>query len=225
MSDTSVPTLETIKVLESLTEQDRQALESKCTIRRFASGEILVDERTSTNDVFFLVSGRARVVRFTFEKEEVKIATIEAGDTIGHLHAIDGGGRSATVIADRDCVAAGLPAEDFRDLLTKHGAITLNYLRRLAGIVRVLNTRVTAMSALSPDQRVCYELLRLAEPAEGGGYAVKELPSHRELASWANTTREMVAYVIGYLARRGIIERKHKTLYIHDLTALQALVG
>ena len=85
---------------------------------------------------------------------------------------------------------------------------------------------MTDLSLLSPDQRVYHELLRLAHPDEGVSqdWIINQLPSHREIASWANTSREAVAYVIGNLARRGIIERKHKTLYIHDYPALQAMV-
>ncbi|HEX8840061.1 MAG TPA: helix-turn-helix domain-containing protein, partial [Sphingomicrobium sp.] len=64
-----------------------------------------------------------------------------------------------------------------------------------------------------------------ARPVEDapGLLAIQETPGHDDLASWANTTREVVAYSIGTLARRGIVERKHKTLYIRDPETLRSL--
>ena len=162
------------------------------------------------DDVFFLVFGH--VVHRIEGGEEINIAQLDAGETIGAISAIDGGRRSATVIANVDCGTATVTSAEFRDLLAEHGLIALNYLRRFSKIIRALDNRLTDLSLLSPDQRVYHELLRLAHPDEGVSqdWIINQLPSHREIASWANTSREAVAYVIGNLARRGIIERKHK---------------
>ena len=83
------------------------------------------------------------------------------------------------------------------------------------------------LSLSTPQQRLYGEILRLAR---GTGHdetplAVPELPHHNELAAWANTSRDVVAYEIGALARRGIVERKHRTLYIREPETLRNLAS
>ena len=226
MSDGKDWNLSSIRVLVGLPENDMRELESNCVWKRFIAGDAIVDKDTPTDDVYFLVFGHARVVHRIDGGDEINIAQLDAGETIGAISAIDGGRRSATVIANVDCGTATIESAEFRDLLAEHGLIALNYLKRFSKIIRALDNRLTDLSMLSPDQRVYHELLRLAHPDEGTSqdWIISQLPSHREIASWANTSREAVAYVIGHLARRGIIERKHKTLYIHDYHALQAMV-
>jgi len=70
-------------------------------------------------------------------------------------------------------------------------------------------------------------MLRMARPSDGQGgpLAIGDMPNHDALATWANTTPDVVAFAIGSLARRGIVERKHKTLYIRDPDALRDLAG
>jgi len=135
--------------------------------------------------------------------------------------------RSASVIANEDSGVAVLPGSEFRGFLMQHGDLALKYLERFANIVRGLDNRVTDMSVLQPDKRVYNQLLRLSRLRENTAdeWVIEELPSHREIASWTSTTREVVAYVIGSLSRRNIIERKQKTLYVRDVRALRAMAG
>jgi len=215
-----------IKVLKGLPKDAMSKLEVQCAWKRFLENDVIVDKDTLTDGVFFIVFGNARVVHQIGGGEEVNIATLEIGDTVGEMSAIDGGRRSATVIANLECGTATIGSAEFRELLAEHGIVALNYLKKFSKMIRALDNRVLDLTLLSPDQRVFHELFRLAHPDDGPSedWVISHLPSHREIAMWANTSRETVAYVIGNLARRGIIERKHKTLYIHDFHALRRMM-
>ena len=102
MSDGYDWNLSSIEVLEGLPEEAKRELESKCVWKRFIENDAIVDKDMTTDDVFFIIFGHARVVHRVEGGEEVNIASIEAGDTIGAISAIDGGRRSATVIANVD---------------------------------------------------------------------------------------------------------------------------
>lgn len=220
--------LANIAVLNDLGEDIRHALETKCVWQRVPPETVIVGVDQSI-DVYFLVYGTARVVHAVnneeYEGEEVVFAELQGGDTFGEIAAIDGHPRSAMVVSTSECGVAKLPGEEFRHAVQEHGDFAMAILKHFARIIRNLDQRVTHVSLRTPQQRVFHELLRLARPAEPGSkeYAVTEVPSHRDIASWSSTTRDVVAQSIANLARRGIVERKHTTLYVRDIEALREL--
>jgi CRP/FNR family cyclic AMP-dependent transcriptional regulator len=223
--------LDNISMLRRLSPDERKALDNKCIFRRLMPGEVVVDRFSANVAVFFMISGTARVVHHVkdgaAESQEITIATVSAGDTLGEISAIDGLGRSATVIAEENCVVAELPQAEFNALMVRRGDVALELLRRWAATIRQLSDKVSYLSTGSPDQRVYAELVRLARVEKPGSdrWLIRELPSHQDLAKWAQTTRETVASAVAELVRRGVAERRTKTFYINDYAALRELVS
>lgn len=215
-----------VQLFRELSEAERTAIEAKCGYRRFGAGDVMVARYGAGNAVYFLLSGTGRVVHYLPGEDEITIATVGPGDTIGEIAAVDGLGRSATIIANEDCTVAELPRNEFHALVTRHGGVALALLCRWAAIIRELDDKFSYVSTISPDQRVYSQLVRLArrEQASTERWLVRELPSHQELAEWAQTSRESVAAAIAELYRRGIAERRHKSLVIHDYAMLKSLV-
>ena len=219
--------LDSIRLLRTLPPEELRLLEARCNFRRFAAGEVVLEAHRADIGIFFMVAGAARVVHNIADNEEIAIAAVVAGDTIGEVSAIDSLGRAATVVAEEDCLVAELPKEDFLALIVRRGDVALELLRRWARVIRALDEKVSYLSTGSPDQRVYGQLIRLArrENPEDGHWLIRELPSHQDLAEWAQTSREVVASAIGELVRRGVVERRTKTLHINDYQALKDLVG
>jgi len=217
--------LDSVTLLRQLPEKERSALARRCAFKAVVAGQVILDRFSASNGVCFLVAGVARVVHYVEDHEEITIATIPAGDTIGEISSIDGLGRSATVVADADCVIAELTQADFHALLARHGEVALDLLRRWADTIRKLSDKVSFLSTGSPDQRVYAELVRLARPEQPGGsrWLIRELPSHQDLARWAQTSREVVAGAVAELVRRGVAERRTRCLHIIDYGMLKSL--
>jgi CRP-like cAMP-binding protein len=213
--------LDGIRLLQSLGVEERRALEKKCTLRRFAAGETLIERFSAGSSVLFLQSGVARVVHNAGENGEITIATVGAGNTLGEIAAIDGLGRTATILAESDCVAAELPSEAFGALLGSRAELGLDLLRRWASVIRQLDEKISFLATGSPDQRVYAELLRLARPTSTGGdrWVIMEMPVNSQ------TSREVVIRVLAELARAGTVERRAKTLHINDYDALRVLAS
>jgi CRP-like cAMP-binding protein len=215
-----------VKILRTVPEDELRRLETRCTYRRLAPGDLLMTRFSSGGAVYFILAGRVRVAHFLDGQDEVTIATISIGEAIGEISAIDGGTASATVIAEEDCVIAELPKEEFQALLVRRGEVAVSLLRRWAAIIRDLDDKVSLVSSVGPEQRICSELVRLARVDRPGSdrWLVPELPSHQDLAIRAQTTREAVASTIAELASRGIVERRTRALHILDYKGLQGMV-
>ena len=90
-----------------------------------------------------------------------------------------------------------------------------------------MNERVSTLSLTVPRQRVYLELLRLAvpDPRGGGAWLIEPLPTHNDIAGWAGVDEEEVAHAIGKLAREKVLERRNKTLIIHDRAKIHEMSG
>jgi CRP-like cAMP-binding protein len=118
---------------------------------------------------------------------------------------------------------AKYPAEEFRNLVVTVPEFASALIRRMAEIIRGSDEQIINLSVLTASQRVCLQLLRLAEPdpVSSGSWLVYPLPTQAVLAGDAGTTRETVARVFGRLTEKGLIHRKGRSLYIHDRQTLE----
>jgi CRP-like cAMP-binding protein len=142
---------------------------------------------------------------------------------VGEMAAIDGQPRSANVIATEDSLVAVLDAASFIELLKQFGTISFGLLQRLSMMVRTSGDRVVELSVLEAKQRVCSELLRLSKlvPSVDDLWGIEPLPSLRQIAGSAGTTREITANTLSQLYARNIANRKGENLYIADRKALE----
>ncbi|MCK5166561.1 MAG: Crp/Fnr family transcriptional regulator [Rhodospirillaceae bacterium] len=223
----SVRTLKGSELLAEAPPEIVADLERKCRWLNFEENQIIVNRDDESTDVYLIISGKVKVMDFLADDQEVALAELGPGASFGELSAMDKSKRSARVTALEDTVMATISSGDFRRLLMDVPGIAVMLLKRFAALIRTLNTRITALSTMTPHQRVYYELIRMSEPnPQGDGtWLIHYLPKHEEIASWSGTSREDVAMAIGHLAREGIVNRKHKSLIIKDHDRLQMLLN
>ncbi len=193
-------------------------MEDMCEWHEFDTDDVVIELADGSTAVYFVVGGRLKVMDFMDQEKEVSLAELRDGDCFGEISAIDGKERSARVTALEPTLLASMNSKEFRQILIMCPEISLVLLKRFAGFIRTLTTRVTSLSTMTPRQRVYFELLRISEPnAEGdGSWIINNIPSHSEIASWVGAEKGIVADAIGSLAREGVVARKHKSLVIKD---------
>jgi CRP-like cAMP-binding protein len=178
--------------------------------------------------VHFIVWGRVRVLDYAASGREVAFDDIGPGGSVGELAAIDGGTRSASVIAVQRTLSASLDQRNFLKVLADHPDAGLATMRRLTRMVRQASERIMDLSALGANNRVHAEILRLAREAAGPDAETARLspiPVHSEVASRVSTTRETVARVFSDLTREGILRKERNVLVVDDVPALAELVA
>lgn len=207
-----------------LPDEAVREIERCCSWHRFQANDQVFDAESDTLEVYFVVDGAVRILTQSGDRE-VALADVVGGNYFGELAAIDGMKRSARVIATRDSVLASLDGLSFLEYMQRHPPIALKVLERLTRIIRTLDRRVTQLSTQSELQRVYLELVRLGQvdASRPDGWHIPDLPNHKEIASWAGTSRETVAQAIGELARDGVVKRKGMGLIISDWPRLQLM--
>ena len=224
-----VQSLGGIQLFRDLDPMRRGNIEQRCAWRRWSPGEHIIDRESESNDVYFLIHGRARVVEYSPSgKREVILDDILPGGWFGELSAIDGEPRSASIVAVEDTLTASLSSKSFLDLIFEEREIGMALLCRLTEMVRASTERIVELSTKDAQNRVYAELLRQAKT--GGGLQpntalINPVPVHSDIAAKVSTTRETVARVMSDLAHKNLVRRSDKGLVLLDVEQLTGLLA
>ena len=224
--DDVTASLKGIDFLGDLTAKEVEAIEQACRFKTYRAQEQIIDRQSSTQDVFFVVRGKVRVVNYSLAGREITLDDVGAGSYFGELAAIDGRPRSASVMALAETLVASLPRTAFLKVLSDHPSTAHKLMTRLAQIVRMATDRIMDLSTLAANNRVHAELLRLARAGMKGENkaVIRPIPVHGDIASRISTTRETVARVLNDLARQGVVTRTKDSLLVNDVERLGDLV-
>jgi CRP-like cAMP-binding protein len=214
-----------VALFADLPEAARRQIEKACRWRTYAAGQTIILRDEGGNDVYFVVAGLARVVLYSAAGREVSFDEIGPGACVGELAAIDGGTRSAGVVALAPSLVAILPRAAFLETLAAEPKAALALLNRLAAALRQATARIFELSTLGAHNRVYAELLRLARPAAGGRTVIRPIPAHGDIAARVSATRETVARALSDLAKKGVVARERQELVLRDPKRLKTMVS
>ncbi len=102
---------------------------------RFSAGRVIVKEGSPGTTFFVIVDGKANVIS---ESANRVLARFGPGDHFGELALLDGGPRSASVVAETPVAALQLSRTAFRDLVVSEPEVGLKIMEDLARRVRSL---------------------------------------------------------------------------------------
>jgi CRP/FNR family cyclic AMP-dependent transcriptional regulator len=102
---------------------------------RFRHGRAIVEAGLPGSAFYAIANGRAKVYRSKIPSGRA-IARLGPGDFFGEMALIDGGPRSATVVADGEVLAVRLSRSAFKKVVAKEPSVALSIMAELAGRIR-----------------------------------------------------------------------------------------
>ncbi len=183
-------------------------------------GTVIAREGDPGVGLFVIVDGDAEV---TIGGK--RMARLSQGDFFGEIALLDGGPRSASVVAVEPVETASLSRDDFLGLLRRNPAAVEGLLVMLARTIRRLSDEVGDFVFLDQQGRLAKKLLELAEThgRRGDGHEVEiGVPlTQDELATMIGATRARVNVLLGLFEARGTIVRGRRKIVIRDPAALR----
>lgn len=218
--------LESVSIFRGLSSSSMERIKRRCSCRRYEPRESIVGHLDTSDEVFFLLTGSARVTVRAADGKAVNFRELSPGGMFGEYAAIDGRPRSANVEARTSCLVVSMPADAFRELLEAEPKIAKILLEHFVREIRELTTRVFEFSTLAVRYRIQAEVLRLTQlsACKGAAARIVPAPTHAEIASRTSTHREAVTRELNRLAKIGILEQRNRELWITDVDRLAALV-
>ena len=142
--------LHRLPVMAGLDEAALQYLGALAAEEHSAAGDTILREGDPGDRVFFICSGRVRIVKDHGAAEPVVLAEMGPGDYFGEMSLVESVARSASVVAVESTCVFTLKSVNFYKLYRQHpdqyGIVVLNIARDLARRLRRLDEKFVAIS-------------------------------------------------------------------------------
>ncbi|MCX5854619.1 MAG: Crp/Fnr family transcriptional regulator [Deltaproteobacteria bacterium] len=182
----------------------------KITIeKRFSKNQVILQEEDTPHYLYFVYSGKVKVVQRSGDGKERMIAIHKRGDFFGEMAALDGMTAPATVIAIEDAKVGFITRADFENHLLKNRRVLMEIIAMLCGRLREAWRMLKMMSFADAEKRVRIILKNMEEQfgiKDQRGTIINFKLTHKDIAEFASISRETVTRTIKKLVDAGEIE-------------------
>jgi CRP/FNR family transcriptional regulator, cyclic AMP receptor protein len=126
--------LEAVPLFEGLTHKQLRKVADLADVARFMAGATLVKQGVVGDSFYVVLTGQAKVVA-----NKRTLNRLLPGDHFGEISLLDGGPRSASVVAETEMTLVIITQKDFLAMLAKDPEITVCLLEGMARTVRRLD--------------------------------------------------------------------------------------
>ncbi|WP_041193659.1 Crp/Fnr family transcriptional regulator [Candidatus Symbiobacter mobilis] len=200
-----------VPIFSSLTPAQMARLGSSVQKLRVKRGDVIVEQGKTSNSLFVILIGRARVVMTDERGKEVILASLGPGDYVGELSLIDGYAHSANVIAETQADLLMLGRAEFQSCLEDNRAISIAVIQGLAKRLRKADEQIRSLALMDVYDRVASVLENAAttEVTEAGPVRVLRGKLHRQdIAKMVGATRETVSRVMKDFEESGFLQTR-----------------
>jgi CRP-like cAMP-binding protein len=127
--------LESVPLFAALSQRHRRKVAGAARIRRFTDGTPLVVHGHAASELFVILDGHV-----TVDVPGGSQLTIGAGSFVGELALLDGGSRTASVVAEGPVVTLAITSRRFRKLMQTEPSIAICVAEELARRLRAVQT-------------------------------------------------------------------------------------
>lgn len=213
--------LKNIPLFKHLRNSQLKEIAARCKNARYKKGDVVFYKTDPSTDLYIVNSGKLKAILMDEEGDEMVLAQFEKGAFFGELSLLDGKGRSATIVADKDSELSILRQDVFLDLLYKNPRIAVELMTTLVGRLRKADEMIESLAFLEVGERLIRTFLETAEKGGSGvsGFLQTGKLTHKELAARIGSSREAVSKCMKVLLAKGIV----KEVEDHFLVACNAL--
>ncbi|RMD51052.1 MAG: Crp/Fnr family transcriptional regulator [Ignavibacteria bacterium] len=213
-----------VPIFQELPDEALIPLIKAGSIIKYFKDQIILEEKEEGSSLFFLLSGKVKIIRKSEDDKEVILNILREHDFFGEMSILDGYTRSATVIAMEDSELFVLRRKEFISLIEHFPDVSIKLIQIISKRLRLANLKIKALSIGDSEKKVGSVLLHLA--IDCGKYAnncveISDLPIQKEIANMAGTSRETVSRVFHILMKKGLINYDEEKITILDFEKFQ----
>jgi CRP/FNR family cyclic AMP-dependent transcriptional regulator len=194
-------------------------------LQTYDKGQAIYSKGDLTDKVFYLKTGRVKILVVDAEGIERVVSIIEPGNTFGEAAAFDGRPAYVSAVAMVASSAYALDSNELIGAMTQDVALLRVVLSELAHKQRILALQAESATFYSISERVALLLSLLSasygtNSPDGGGRRVQVGVPLAELASILGMSRVTISREIAKLHKAGVVTKNGRDIIILDLQAL-----
>jgi CRP-like cAMP-binding protein len=128
--------LANVRLFSSMSKRDLQKIAKASDEVDVPEGKVLVEQESRGREAFVVVEGQA-----TVKRNGRKVATFGPGDHFGELALLDGGPRTATVVAATPMTVLVIGQREFAGVLDEVPGLAHKVMASLAATIRELDQK------------------------------------------------------------------------------------
>lgn len=192
------------ELVDALPEPLRQ-LAQRGEVKHFRKQQRLIEEGTHGDTLFVILAGRLRAYSADERGREIVYGIHGPGEYLGEM-SLDGGPRSASVVAEEAAVCAVITRHTLLQHIAAHPGFALELIGRVIRRARLATQSARDMALLDAYGRVVRLLESLAETQPDGSRRISERLTHAEIAARVGCSREMISRLMKDLERGGYVQ-------------------
>lgn len=169
-----------------------RALAARGTPRSYRKGTLILEEGTQGDTLYLLLAGRVKAFSSDARGREVVYGVYGPGDYFGEM-SLDGGPRSASVVAESACACAVLTRQTLREHIKAEPEFAFDLIGRVIRRARLATQSARSMALLDTYGRLVNLLDTLAIVQPDGRRFIEPRPTHKDVANRLGCSREMVS--------------------------------
>ncbi len=201
--------IKNIPFFACLSEEELLELEQVIVEKRFSKGQVILHEEDTPNFMYFVESGKVKVVQMSEKGKEQILAIHKAGDFFGEMALMDGKTSPATVIAMEDVRIGMISKENFKRHVLRNEKMLREIISLLCLRLRESWMRLKVLSFGDAENKV-RTVLGLISIQWGvkdhRGRIIALKLTHEDIADYASVSRETVTRLLGKFLKDGEIE-------------------
>ncbi|OWR01470.1 Crp/Fnr family transcriptional regulator [Sphingopyxis witflariensis] len=206
-------------IFSGLSLQDWADLAGRAVQVNFIKGKELLSQGEAGDSMLILTEGSARVSMLSPHGREIVLAYAEPGAVLGEIALLDGGERTASVVATSAGVALQLGRNALRDFAASHPDFAWSLMQQLARRLRTADQTIESDRAYASGPRLARYLKRLIRQDVEATHRV-EL-SQTELGNFAGMSREHINRQLRSWEESGVISLEQGRVRVLDTDMLE----
>ena len=193
------------------------------SIVRHAKGDTIYGQGSSGDSLIVLLGGSLKIINVTGDAREVILGFAKPGALIGEIAVLDGGPRSANVVALEPTEAFIIYRRDLMPILRASAEAMFALVEGLCAMIRSTNTLLES-HAMHTSARGAANLIQLASQhgrQTTNGVIIDLKITQRDLGNYLGLTRETVSRMLGEFREAGLVELKGNSIVILDADGLK----
>lgn len=143
-----------VPFLQLLDEKDLAALAADLDVVRFSAGQVLFNYGDPGDSLYVIRSGEVEVFFKDDTGKRIVLETAKAGEVFGELSLLDGGPRTASVVATQDLEALRVDRANLDHFLQRYPAATLDLLTAMGRRLRATADKLRHTASRNVNQEM-----------------------------------------------------------------------
>lgn len=196
-----------------------EQLRAHARVRTIEKGTTIFAKGDRGSSLFAILEGQVKVISFSAQGKYAVLNVLSPGDIFGEIALLDGGERTADVVAISDCKLIVIERRDFLPLVHSSPDISQKLIEVLCARLRNTSRQVEEVMFLDLSAKLAKMLLRLRENMGGPRISLTQ----SEIAQMIGASRESTNKQLRDWENLKLIHLERGEIILMDIASLAAI--